>query len=435
MSTLSPLRRRAVLDALRRGTVPAHALDVLAVGLDHFAGAVDEELDLVADGGGCFKAIRGEYGTGKTFFVRWLQERARQRGFATAEVQISETETPLHRLETVYRRAMERLATEDTPDGALTGVVEQWFFALEDDVIGDGTPEHHPEFANAVEARLESRLGEVSTVAPQFAAVLRAWRRATREGDAATAQGLLAWLAGQPNVAASVKRSAGVKGDMDHFGAMGFLRGVLRLLRGAGHPGLVLVLDEVETLQRVRGDVREKSLNALRQLIDDLNEGRFPGLYLVITGTTAFYDGPQGVQRAPALAQRLATDFTTDPRFDNPRAVQIRLSAFDHARLVEVGEKVRAVFTEGLDEELAARVLDRCGGAWLDRFATAVAGQLGARVGIAPRIYLKKLVADVLDRVEQFPDFDPDRDYHVMVRAGELTEEEKGILCLDDIEL
>ena len=89
-----------------------------------------------------------------------------------------------------------------------------------------------------------------------------------------------------------------------------------------------MVLDEIETLQRVRGDVREKALNALRQLIDEVDAGRFPGLYLMITGTPAFYDGPQGVQRLAPLAQRLATDFG-DPRFDNPRAVQIRLTGFD----------------------------------------------------------------------------------------------------------
>ncbi len=432
---MSPLRRRAVVDALRRGTVPAHALDVLAVGLDRFAAAVTEELDLAADGGGCFKAVRGEYGTGKTFFVRWLQEQARQRGFATAEVQISEAETPLHRLETVYRRAMERLATEDTPEGALTGVVERWFFALESDVIADGTPEGAADFDSVVEGRLESRLAEVSTVAPQFAAALRAWRRATRDGDAATAQGLLAWLGGQPNVGASVKRSAAVKGDLDHFGAMGFLRGVLKVMRGAGHPGLVLVLDEVETLQRVRGDVREKSLNGLRQLVDEVHEGRFPGLYLLITGTAAFFDGPHGVQRLAPLAQRLATDFTTDPRFDNPRAIQIRLTPFDYDRLVEVGRRVRDIFAGGLAEAERARVSSRCTDAWIERFARAVAGQLGAKVGLAPRIFLKKLVADVLDRIELFPDFDPGADYKPMIRAAELTEEERPALTVDDVEL
>ena len=128
-------------------------------------------------------------------------------------------------------------------------------------------------------------------------------------GDAATAEALVAWLGGQPHVAAAARRAAGVKGELDHFAALGFLQGLLTVLRDCGHPGLLLVLDEVETLQRVRGDVREKGLNALRQLIDEVDAGRFPGLYLVITGTPAFYDGPQGVAAAaaarPAAAHRL----------------------------------------------------------------------------------------------------------------------------------
>ena len=131
---------------------------------------------------------------------------------------------------------------------------------------------------------------------------------------------------------------------------MGFLQGLLEVLRDAGHPGLLLVLDEVETLQRVRGDVRDKALNALRQLLDEIDAGRYPGLFLVITGTTAFYDGPSGVTRLPPLAQRLATDFSTDPRFDNPRAVQLRLPGFDHDSLLDLGGKVRDLYAAGAAE-------------------------------------------------------------------------------------
>jgi hypothetical protein len=131
-----------------------------------------------------------------------------------------------------------------------------------------------------------------------------------------------------------------VRGDLDHFGALGFLQGLLTVLRDSGHPGLLVVLDEVETLQRVRADARDKALNALRQLIDEVHSGRFPGLYLLVTGTPAFYDGQQGVQRLAPLAQRLATDFTTDPRFDNPRAVQIRLPGFTPDSLVDLGVTV-----------------------------------------------------------------------------------------------
>ncbi len=105
-ATVSPRRRREIIDALRRGTVPQNGLDVLAVGLDRFDAAVADELGIVRSGGSVFKAVRGEYGSGKTFFARWLAERAKRLGMATAEVQISETETPLHRLETVYRRVL-----------------------------------------------------------------------------------------------------------------------------------------------------------------------------------------------------------------------------------------------------------------------------------------------------------------------------------------
>lgn len=65
-------------------------------------------------------------------------------------------------------------------------------------------------------------------------------------------------------------------------------------------------------------------------------------------------------------------------------------------------------------------------------------GQLGGKVGIAPRLYLKKLVSDVLDRIDQFPDFDPRAHYALTVPDTELTLAERampGAESVDDIEL
>ncbi len=278
---------------------------------------------------------------------------------------------------------------------------------------------------------LEKRLAVVARTTPAFATALRAYRAATLAGDLATAEGLLAWLGGQPHVSASIRRSAGLRGELDHFGAMGFLQGLLVVLRDSGYSGLILVLDEVETLQRVRGDVRDKALNALRQLIDEVHSGRFPGLGLIITGTPAFFDGPQGVQRLAPLAQRLATDFTTDPRFDNPRATQLRLPGFTRTALVELGTKVRDLYATGASERVITVVDDE----YLATLADAVTGRLGAQVGVAPRLYCKKLVADVLDRVDQFEDFDPRQHYALTVNASELTAEERQVADVDDIEL
>ncbi len=435
---ISAARRDDIVGALRRGTVPSAGLDALAVGIDAFAPTLDEELATVSSGRGGFKAVRGEYGTGKTFFGRWLQERARAKGFATSEVQINETETPLHRLETIYRRLVERLGTADSNSGAFRSVIDGWFFALEQDVLADGSV--GTDDANALlertEALMEAQLATISKTAPAFSAVLRTYRRALADGNNQLAEGLISWLAGQPNVAASVKRAAGIKGELDHFGAANFLIGLLTILRDSGFPGLVLVLDEVETLQRMRADTRERGLNALRQLIDEIDAGRFPGLYLVITGTPAFFDGAQGVQRLAPLAQRLHVDFGTDRRFDNPRAVQIRLAPFDQGSLVAVGKRVRDIYAEMQPTESRLRAL--VNDAYIETLARAVAGGLGGKVGVAPRLFLKKLVADVLDRVDLHEDFDPRQHYKLTLAENEMTTNERaaaGAIGVDDIEL
>lgn len=424
---VSARRRREVIGALRRGTVPESGLDLLAVGLDRFAAALDDELDVVAGGGAVFKAVRGEYGAGKTFFTRHLAERALRRGFAAAEVQISETQTPLHRLETVYRRVTESMRTASIPPSAFRAVLDSWLFTLEADALdADPALEAAGEAAAAaaVDRLLEQRLAHVSTRTPVFAQALRGYRSAVAAGDGALADGLAAWMGGQPQVAASAKRSAGIRGELDHFGAMAFLQGLLTVLRDAGHPGLVLVLDEVETLQRVRGDVRDKALNALRQLIDEVDAGRFPGLYLLVTGTPVFFDGPSGVARLAPLAQRLATDFGTEARFDNPRAVQIRLPGFDRTSLLALGGKVRDLYAAGATG--GSRIRERVDDAYVGQLADAVTGSLGGKVGVAPRVYLKKLVADVLDRVDQFDDFDPREHYALTLNVGELTDVERN---------
>lgn len=436
MSGPSLLKRREIIDALRIGAVPRRGLELFAVGLERFEKAIDEELDSVAAGKGRFKAVRGEYGTGKTFFARWLEHRALAKGFATTLVQISESDTPLYRMETVYRRAIEALQTKEWSDAAFRALVDRWFFQLEEEVLAQGAVDPNDDAAveRGVGELLERRLRVVSGTQPQFAAALRACHAARVRGDQAAAEGLVAWLMGQPNVGANILRGASLKGDLDHDSAAGFLRGLLEVLKQTGRKGLVLVLDEVETIQRVRADSREKSLNALRQLIDDLAGERYPGLYVLITGTHAFFEGPQGVKRLPPLAQRLHAEFGPDPRFDSARAPQIRLQPFDMDRLVEVGRKVRELYPTNASERVNAKVGDPT----LRAIAQKVAGTLGGKVGVAPRIYLRKVVG-LLDQVDEHEDFDPEKHGKLVVDVSEMNETERAAAgverSVDDIEL
>ena len=419
---LSPDESRAIIAALRTGAVPSRGLEHFATGLDALMAAVGEELDFVSQAGGrgMAKWIRGGYGTGKTFATRLLCARARERRFATTEVQISVNDTPLQHLETVYRRMIERLTTDAEGTGAFKSVVDGWLFEIGEEVTRvHGLSEDDPAFAAAVEERLEDKLAELSRQHQSFAAVLRAYHQAMQEGDFATSQGLLAWLGGQPNVNRNVMARAGVKGAIDGPAALTFLRGLLVLLRQSGHRGLVVVLDEVETIQRMPGPTREKALNALRQLVDMLVENHLPGLYLVVTGTPDFFDGYKGVKSLAPLYQRVTTRFDDDNRFDNLRAPQVRLLPFDRTRLIAVGERVRELFPA----KDAARVRRSVDDVFLSALVDQVTAGFGGHVDVCPRIFLRELV-DVLDRVDQFPEFDPRQHYSLAIDDAALRPEE-----------
>ena len=101
-------------------------------------------------------------------------------------------------------------------------MIDSWFFTLEEDVA-----EAHPELeGDALEASvtelLEERLRSVARTAPAFSQALRGYRKATLAGDTATAAAVIAWLGGQKSVAAAARRAAGVRGELDHFGALAF---------------------------------------------------------------------------------------------------------------------------------------------------------------------------------------------------------------------
>ena len=415
---------REIVAALRRGLVPARGLSLFATGLEPLAKAVMDELALVAQGGGNSKWIRGEYGAGKTFAARYLCMEARAKGFATSEVQISINDTPLHHLETVYRRLVEKLETAADGRNAFQAIVDAWLYQVGEEVQRlKGITEDDPAFADATEERLEDKLADLSRRNNTFAQVLRAYHRAMHEGDYATAHGLIAWLSGQPHIDRSITSKAGVSGKVDGQAAMAFLAGLLQLLRQSGYPGLVVVLDEVETIQRMNAQTRVKALIALRQFMDAMANGELPGLYLVVTGTRDFFEGYKGLKTEPALYQRVNVKFDDDPEFDNLRAAQVRLMPFDADRLFAVGQRVRDLFPS----EQPSRIRDKVDDAFLRSLVDQVTTRFGGRVAIAPRLFLIELT-DILDRVDQHQNFDPATRYKLKIDEADLTPEELAAL-------
>lgn len=382
-----------IFERLRSGTVPEKGLDKFAVGIDKPLNEIRRQLNLISTGEGAFKFLRGGYGCGKTFMSQYALLEALKENFAVSFVVVSPNDTQFHKFDDVYHRIVSGIRTPMAASGALEDAIDRWIARIEDRLI-DEIGEDAEDFDEQVKVRFETELSELTKEASgnEFINVLKAYFEAKQEGDYQAASSLISWVSGSKNVAASAKKKAGIKGEISSASAMLYLKGTLNIIKKAGHSGLVILIDELETILRTRSDVRGKSLNGLRQIIDAAKD--FPGMLWVFTGTREFFDSKKGVAGLEPLHDRIK--FTNSGGFVSPKQPQLELKPFDKQRLKAVALKLREIFPSNNK----GRIFDLVDDDFLDSLCSQVTEGLKGDVGVIPRQFLRELIT-VLDLVEE----------------------------------
>lgn len=389
-----------IFERLRAGVVPERALETFAVGIERQRAELGRLLDLVAEGEGLFKFLRGGYGCGKTFLGRLAVADAQTRGFATSFVVVSDNDLRFHRFDELYRKVVSELSTALCPRGALGDILDRWIARVERALVAAGADEDAAGFDEQVQKRLGEEIISLTrgTAPEDFVRVLRAIFGLKQAGRIAEAGALISWLSGSSNVAAAAKKAAGIKGDIGSQDALDYLHGIVEIVKAAGYRGLVIVIDEAETILRLRQDVRGKSLNGIRQICDAAD--RYHGLLWIFTGTPEFFDTRRGVAGLQPLHERIR--FLKHGEMVNLRQPQLALSPFDERRLKEVALKLRAIYPAQDPSRMEAKVTV----AFIDRLVQEVTQGFRGDVGVVPRQFLRQLV-DVFDLVDSEPDFEP----------------------------
>ncbi|MCR9202525.1 MAG: BREX system ATP-binding protein BrxD [Planctomycetaceae bacterium] len=408
MTTLSSRDIRHVFESLRKGTVPERGVKAYAVGIERQRKEILRQLEFAADGEGSIKFLRGAYGGGKTFMSRLALQEARDLGFATSFVVVSDNDMKFHRFEDVYRRVMADLGTSACPRGALSDILDRWIGRVEDGLIDSGADENADDFDSLVHDRISNDLlAKTGGEAPEdFIRVVQTIFELKQQGDAQQAGALISWLCGSRNVAATAKKRAAIKKEIGSNEAMPYLRGVLEIVKAAGYTGLVIVIDEAETILRMRRDQRHKSLNGIRQIADAANS--YPGLLWLFTGTAEFFDSKDGVASVPALHERIG--FQKSGNAASLRQPQLELTPFDRERLRQVSWELRALYPSQDRPRIESRISDQ----FVESLIDSVTAGFKGEVGIVPRQYLRRFVMemDLVDEDETYqpaanPDFQP----------------------------
>jgi hypothetical protein len=145
----------------------------------------------------------------------------------------------------------------------------------------------------------------------------------------------------------------------------------------------------------MKSDVRGKSLNGIRQIIDAAD--RYKGLLWIFTGTPEFFDTRRGVAGLQPLHDRVR--FQIEGGLVSMRQPQLELKPFNRERLKDVGLRLRQLYPMGDPNIVAQRVTPEV----IDAKVEEVTKGFGGDVGIVPRQFLRSLV-NLFDVVAENPD-------------------------------
>lgn len=266
---------RRAIEALRSGVPNRDAVRVLGSSQQEIEERFAQHLAVVSNGGGSGGGllVRGEFGSGKSHLLEYLQHVALTEGFVASKIVISK-ETPLHDPVKVFRTAA---ATAIVPDRRGTALAEIANNALDFDAPAYAELEH---WVSSDEAALNER----------FDAALYLFRN-LRGGDPEFAERIVRFWSGDPIGVAELRRKLREAGEGATFAlskvsardlAIQRFRFAAQLIVAAGYSGWILLFDEVELVGRYSLLQRAKSYAEITRWVEGLDDEPLPRIGAVL---------------------------------------------------------------------------------------------------------------------------------------------------------
>lgn len=382
---LTAVGARSIIDSLSSGVVPRDGAQLFTAGRERWLTSLSEDLDDLASdecGEGRLRVFIGRNGDGKTHLMQLLRRRALDAGFAVSYVVIS-AETPLYRADRVYA-AIGSSVTANSK-GRQPGLRS---------ILDPESPD--PSIA-ADFADRAATIRRISGIDPRFASVV--YRYCTRQTvNVDQEQDLLllgSWLEGVPGRLAGM----GVTGQVDASNGASILRSAVLVLRHFGLRGLVILVDEVESVLNLRRPQRRDSYQSLRLLIDREN---LPNHALLVASMTPpmFTDADLGIQTYPALWSRLQPEGRADFVNYNSTLVDLTRTPLSEDDFFAIGQRIREIHQYARAWDAADRVSND-----FLRAAAATASQGRLTMVFSPTRVFVKLIAETLETAHQHPAF------------------------------
>ena len=397
-----------LLSSVSAGVVPRSGAPYIAIGRVDEIAALTEDLKRVADGEGATRFIVGRYGSGKSFLIQLMRGYAAERGFVTADCDLS----PERRLAgagglATYRELVRNLSCKASPDGgALPAIIGRWYSSVSERLVASGVSPASADFPNLVTSEIikDARALESGVGGFDFALVVSEYCRAYGEGDEEKMSACLRWLRGEYTNKTEARRQTSLRtvSVIDDSNWYDHIKLICALVRRVGYAGLCVFIDEGVNLYKIVNRVsREANYEKILSMYNDTMQGRAEGMMLVFGGTPQFLeDTRRGLFSYEALRSRLCDSrFTSggDTPLRSMMGPVIRLRRLSDSELLALMMRLTSI--HGQYHSWVPRITED----EMAEFLKSATARAGADEMITPREIIRDYVS-LLDLLLQNPD-------------------------------
>ena len=394
-----------LINALKGGVVPRTGLGYIAVGRTAEINALLHDVDIPEQGGAFFRFIVGRYGSGKSFLLQTVRQHVMDRGFVTADADLS----PERRLMgskgqglATYRELMRNLSVKTKPDGgALSLILEKWITSVRNEVIEEGTAPSDIFFDTAVEKKIYTKISALQDMVHgfDFAKVINAYHKAYTTGEEEKTACVIKWLRGEYTTKTEAKNDLGVNVIITDENWYDYIKILTAFFVKAGYKGFVIMIDELVNIMKIPHSVtRQYNYEKILMMYNDVLQGKATHLGIIMGGTPQCIEDPRrGVFSYEALRSRLERGrFATDDVHDLLAPI-IKLQPLTYEELTVLTEKLSEIHADLYGYESRVTLEDRI------FFIKAEFGRVGADVNITPREMIRDFI-ELLNMAMQNPE-------------------------------
>ncbi|MCI8386984.1 MAG: DUF2791 family P-loop domain-containing protein [Clostridiales bacterium] len=371
----------SLLSSISAGVVPRMGAPYIAIGRSEEIEALLSDLESVNEGGGSMRFIIGKYGSGKSFLIQLVRGFALERGFITADADLSPERRICGAKGTgiaTYRELIKNLASKSSPDGgALAQIIAKWLSDLQSTIAADGLEVGSQEFTNKLTAKIYAQTRELESQIGgfDFAMVITTYYKAYIAGDEDKKSACMRWLRGEYSTKTEARNAIGstIGSIIDDDNWYEYIKLLAVFFRKIGYRGFVVFIDECVNLYKIVNRIsRENNYEKLLSMFNDTLQGKAEGLALIFGGTPQFLeDTRRGLFSYEALRSRLSDGQFQKAGFKNLIGPVIRLRRLSDDELFALIARITGLHAQNYNwqprvtnEDMAAFLkicLDRAG--------------------------------------------------------------------------